>query len=266
MKECGNHTGGRTLSQKLLRQGYFWPTMHHDAIDFVRKCDRCQRYANISRRPSEPLTFITAPWPFAQWGMDFVGPLPVATGKMKFLIMAVDYFTKWVEAEPLATITEKNTKSFVWKSIICRFGVPRVIVSDNGKQFDCQTFHDFCKEWRIEHRLASVAYLQSNGQPEVINREIISSLKKCLEHSKGRWTEELPSVLWAYRTTPRTTAGESPYNLYFGAEAMIPVEIDVQSSRVVQFSEENNEEGLRTLLDLVEELRDKAAIKIVAYQ
>ncbi|GAV59167.1 rve domain-containing protein/RVT_3 domain-containing protein [Cephalotus follicularis] len=199
----GNHTGGRTLSHKLLRQGYFWPTMHQDAIDFLRKCDRCQRYANISRRSSEPLTSITALWPFAQWGMDFVGSLPVATGQRKFLIVAVDYFTKWVEAEPLATITEKNTESFVWKSMICRFRVPRVIVSDNGKQFDCQDFHDFYKEWRIEHRLASVAYPQINGQAEVINREIISGLKKRLEHSKGRWTEELRSVLWAYRTTPR---------------------------------------------------------------
>ncbi|GAV84767.1 rve domain-containing protein/RVT_3 domain-containing protein [Cephalotus follicularis] len=262
---CGNHTGGRTLSHKLLRQGYYWPTMHQDAIDLVRKCDKCQRNANISRRPSQPLTSITAPWPFAQWGMDFVGPLPLALGQRKFLIVVVDYFTKWVEAEPLATITEKNTKSFVWKSIICRFGVPRTIVSDNGKQFDCQAFRDFCKEWWIEHRLASVAYPQSNGQTEVINREIISGLKKRLEDSKGRWTEELPSVLWAYRTTPRTTTGESPYSLCFGAEAMMPVEIGVQSPRVVHFTEDNNEEGQRCLLDLVEELRDKAAIRVAAY-
>ncbi|GAV68100.1 rve domain-containing protein/RVT_3 domain-containing protein [Cephalotus follicularis] len=178
---CGNHTGGRTLSHKLLRQGYYWPTIHQDAINLVRKCDKCQRNANISRRPSQPLTSITAPWPFAQWGMDFVGPLPMATGQRKFLIVAVDYFTKWVEAEPLATITEKNTESFVWRSIICRFGVPRTIITDNGKQFDCQAFRDFCREWRIEHRLASVAYPQSNGQAEVINREIISGLKKRLE-------------------------------------------------------------------------------------
>ncbi|GAV81598.1 rve domain-containing protein [Cephalotus follicularis] len=263
---CGNHTGGRILSQKLLRRGYFWPTMHHDSIDLVRKCDKCQRNANISRRPPQPLTSIMAPWPFAQWGMDFIGPLPVATGQRKFLIVAVDYFTKWVEAEPLATITEKNTEIFVWKSIICRFGVSRTIIIDNGKQLDCQAFQDFCQEWRIEHRLASVAYPQSNGQAEVINREIISGLKKRLEDSKGRWIEEQHGVLWAYRITPRTTTGESPYSLHFGAEPMIPMEIGVQSPRVVRFNEENNEEGLRNLLDLVEELRDKAAIKDTTYQ
>ncbi|GAV70230.1 rve domain-containing protein [Cephalotus follicularis] len=216
--------------------------MHQDAIELVRKCDKCKRNANISRSPSQPLTSIMAPWPFAQWGMDFIEPLPMASGQRKFLIVAVDYFTKWVEAEPLAIITEKNTESFVWKSIICRFGVPRTIVSDNGKQFDCQTFRDFCKEWRIKHRLTSVAYPQSNGQAEVINREIISGLKKRLEDSKGRWTEELPSMLWAYRTTSRTTTGESLYSLCFGAEAMIPVEIGVQPPKVVHFTEDNNEE------------------------
>ncbi|GAV77849.1 rve domain-containing protein [Cephalotus follicularis] len=220
---CGNHMGGKTLSNKLLRQGYFWPTMHQDAIDFVRKCDKCQMNANISRRPSEPLTSITTPWPFTQWLMDFVGPLPVATGQRKYLIVTVDYFTKWVEAEPMATITESKMESFVWKSINCRFGVPIVIVYDNGKQFDCQAFQDFFKEWRIEHRLASVAYPQSNGEADVINREIILGLKKCLEGSKGRWTYELPSVLWVYRTIHRTTTVESPFSLCFVSEAMIPV-------------------------------------------
>ncbi|GAV79755.1 hypothetical protein CFOL_v3_23218 [Cephalotus follicularis] len=112
---CGNHMGGRTLSNKLWRQGYFWPTMHQDAIDLVRRCDNCQRNANISRRPSQPLTSIMAHWPFTQWGMDFVGPLPVAIGERKYLIVAVDYVTKWVEAEPLAEIIEKNTESFIWK-------------------------------------------------------------------------------------------------------------------------------------------------------
>ncbi|GAV72761.1 rve domain-containing protein/RVT_3 domain-containing protein [Cephalotus follicularis] len=146
---CGNHIGGITLSHKLLRQGYYWPTMHQDAIDLVRKCDKCQRNANISRRPSQSLTSITAPWPFAQWGMDFVGPLPMATGQRKFLIVAVDYFTKWVEAEPLATITEKNTESFVWKSIICRFGVPRTIIIINNCKIFSMKFEFFQDLFKI---------------------------------------------------------------------------------------------------------------------
>ena len=103
---CGNHIGARTLAGKVLRQGYYWPIILKDATDLVKKCRICQEHAKISRLPSEPLTSITSPWPFQQWGVDILGPLPIGKGQCKFIIVAVDYFTKWAEAEPLATITE----------------------------------------------------------------------------------------------------------------------------------------------------------------
>ena len=90
-----------------------------------------------------------APWPFAQWGLDILDPFPVGTRQMKFLVVGIDYFTKWVEAEPLAGITQQNVKNFVWKNILCRFGVPRVLVSDNGRQFDNSLFKDFCEHFGI---------------------------------------------------------------------------------------------------------------------
>ena len=95
---CGNHIGTRTLAGKTLRQGYYWPKL-------VRKCKVCQEHAKIYHLPSEPLTYITSPWPFQQWGLDILGPLPIRRGQCKFIIVAVDYFTKWAEDEPLATIT-----------------------------------------------------------------------------------------------------------------------------------------------------------------
>ena len=103
---CGNHIGARTLAGKILRRGYYWPTMLKDAIELVRKCKACQEHVKISHLPYEPLTSITSPWPFQKWGLDILGPLPIGRGQCKFIIVAVDYFTKWVEAEPLATITE----------------------------------------------------------------------------------------------------------------------------------------------------------------
>ena len=90
-----------------------------------------------------------APWPFAQWGLDILGPFPLRTRQMKFLVVGIDYFTKWVEAEPLASITQQNVKNFIWKNIVCRFGVPKVLVSDNGRQFDNSLFRDFCQHFRI---------------------------------------------------------------------------------------------------------------------
>ena len=102
---CGNHIRARTLAGKVLRQGYYWPTMLRDATGLVKKCKIFQEHAKISHLPSEPLTSVTSPWPFQQWGLDKLGPLPIGKGQCKFIIVAVDYFTKWAEAEPLATIT-----------------------------------------------------------------------------------------------------------------------------------------------------------------
>ena len=194
---CGNHIGARSLAGKVLRQGYYWSTILKDATDLVKKCRICQEHAKISRLPSEPLTSITSPWPFQQWGLDILGPLPLGKGQCKFIIVAVDYFTKWVEVEPLATITEQKIHNFVWQAIICRFGIPRALVSDNGKQFDNAKFTDFCAELGIKNYYSSPAHPQSNGQAEVTIRTLKAALKTKLENLKGKWVEYLPEVLWA---------------------------------------------------------------------
>ena len=155
---CGNHIGARALAGKVLRQGYYWPTILKEATDLVKKCKIYQEYAKISRLPSEPLTSITSPWPFQQWGLDILGPLPLGKGQCKFIILAVDYFTKWAEAKPLAIITEQKIRNFVWRAIICRFGIPRALVSDNGKQFNNAKFRDFCAELGIKNYYSSPAH------------------------------------------------------------------------------------------------------------
>ena len=198
---CGNHIGARALAGKVLRQGYYWPIMLKDATDLVKKCRIFQEHAKISRLPSEPLTSITSPWPFQQWGLDILGPLPLGKGQCKFIIVAVDYFTKSAEDEPLATITEQKIHNFVWRAIICRFGIPRALVSDNGKHFDNAKFRDFCAELRIKNYYSSPAHPHSNGQAEVTIRTLKAALKTKLENLKGKWVEYLPEVLWAYRTT-----------------------------------------------------------------
>ena len=135
---CASHAGARSLARKALKAGYYWPTLQKDTHDFVRACDKCQRFANVQMRPGETMTPISLPWPFAQWRIDIMVPFPLGKKQLKFLIVAIDYFIKWVEVEPVATITEVT--SFMWKNIICKFGVPRIIISDNGKQFDNPKF------------------------------------------------------------------------------------------------------------------------------
>ena len=148
---CGDHTGPRSLVNKVMQTGYFWPTMQVDAVEIIKKCDKCQRYENVQRIPAERLTMISSPWPFVQWGINIVGPLLQGKGQVKFLLVAINYFTNWVEIEALATITEARIWSFVWKNIICRFGIPLTIISDNGRQFDSQGFRDFCSNLGIKN-------------------------------------------------------------------------------------------------------------------
>ena len=117
---CGSHLAGTSVALKAIRSGYYWPRMKQDALRLVQSCDKCQRFARVQRQPSAEQKSITSPWPFDQWGIDLLGPFPTAPGQLKFVVVAVDYFTKWIEAEPLATITSNNIQKFVWKSIICR--------------------------------------------------------------------------------------------------------------------------------------------------
>ena len=144
--------------------------------------------------------------------------------------MAVDYFTKWAEAEALANIRDMDVKKFVWKNIVTRFGVPDSLISDNGLQFDSRAFCEFCCDLGIKNMYFTPAYPQSNGQAEAVNKTILNELKKRLDGAKGRWAEELLNVLWAYRTTPRHSTRETPFSLTYGAEAVIPTEVSLCSA------------------------------------
>ena len=121
---------------------------------------------------------MVSPWPFAMWGIDIIGALPLARGGAKYAIVAVDYFTKWAEAEPLATITTKKVINFVVRNIICRFGLPHTIITDNGTQFDSAEFKDFYERFHIRKKFSAVAHPQANGQVEAVNKVIKSIPKK----------------------------------------------------------------------------------------
>ena len=128
---------------------------------------------------------MTAPWSFAQWGLDIMGPFLTALRQLKFLVVGIDYFTEWVEVELLATITEKSIRSFVQRNIIYRYGILRVLVSNNGKQFDNSAFRDFCSELGIKNYYSSLTHRQANGQVEVMNRTLLKIIKTQLEGAKG---------------------------------------------------------------------------------
>nr|GFB69427.1 reverse transcriptase domain-containing protein [Tanacetum cinerariifolium] len=167
---CSMHAGPQSVVAKAIRLGYFWPTMHKDAQDMIRKCSDCQIH--------RPVTI--------------AGPFPEGPGKVKFLIVAMDYFTKWIEAKAVATITGGQVKKFVWDNIVCRFGISGEIISDNGKQFADNPFKDSCDKLNITQHFTSVKHLQSNGLVERANRSLGEVIKARLEEGNKNWVEELP--------------------------------------------------------------------------
>ena len=128
----GSHTGGRSLSHRDITLGYWWPSMHKEALEYVKKCNQCQRFIPNIHQLGGELNPLSSPWPFAQWGLDILGPFPKAVRNNKFLLVSTDYFTKWVETEALVNIRDVDVKKFVWKNIITRFGTPHTLISDNG--------------------------------------------------------------------------------------------------------------------------------------
>jgi transposase InsO family protein len=196
--------------------------------------------------------------------MDIIGPLPTAQGNFKFAVVAVEYFTKWIEARPVATTTSATVRKLFWPQIICTFGVPRELTIDNGKKFDCQDFREYCRSIRMKLHFASVYHPQSNGAVERANRQILSAIRKCLfEQKNGKWADELSKVIWSHNTTESRTTKFTPFRLLYGAEAMCPEELSNESARVLVGNSRENEEVDK---DLVEIDRLDAIQNLLKYQ
>ncbi|GKG43053.1 reverse transcriptase domain-containing protein, partial [Tanacetum coccineum] len=107
-------------------------SMHKDARELIRVCDDYQAHASVPKLPKADMILVKLAWLFIKWGMDIVGPLSEGPRRVKYLIVAINYFTKWMEAKPVATITGKQIVNFTWDNIVCRFGIPATIIINNG--------------------------------------------------------------------------------------------------------------------------------------
>ena len=132
--------------------------MQKEAQEYVKKCDQCQRFTLNVHQLEWVLNPLSSPWPFAQWGLDIVSPFPKAAGKKRYLLVDTDYFTKWIEAEPLANIKDVDAKKFFWKNIVTQFEVPRTFISDNGLQFVSKSFKRYCCDLGITNRYSTLVY------------------------------------------------------------------------------------------------------------
>ncbi|RVW37578.1 Gypsy retrotransposon integrase-like protein 1 [Vitis vinifera] len=265
---CGPHMGGHMLARKIMRTGYFWLTMETDCCQFVQRCPECQIHGDLIHVPPSELHALTSPWPFSVWGIDIIGKIsPKSSSGHEFILVAIDYFTKWVEAASYARLTSSGVASFIRSHIICRYGVPHELISDRGVHFRAEV-DTLVQRYSIRHHRSSAYRPQTNGAVEAANKNIKRILRRMVETSRD-WSEKLPFALWAYRTSFRTSTGATPYSLVYGMEAMLPVEIEMGSLRVAleqQIPEADWAQARFDQLNLLDERRLRAADHVRAYQ
>jgi hypothetical protein len=191
-------------------------------------------------------------------------PTATFTRGNKFAMVAIEYFTRWIEAKPHATITSESVKKFFWQNIVCRFGVPRTLTVDNGKQFDLENFKDFCTSIGTKIAFASVYHPESNGAVERANKIVFSTISKTLFNLyKGKWIEELPKVVWSHNTTVSRATRFTPFRLLYGEEAMQLEEIKYQSLHTIRQATAEDEEYSK---ETIKATRLEALNNITKYQ
>ncbi|XP_071909707.1 uncharacterized protein [Coffea arabica] len=166
---CTAHVGSRVLAKKCLLLGYYWPLVFQDAAALGQIRRTCQVHVPLRHQPAREMVSIHSPRPFAQWGIDLLGSFPRVPGRYEHPVVAIDYFTKWMEADPLATISRRAIQKFFWKNIVCRFGIPHVLISGKSQQFAENPFRSWCTELGISQHFTSVGHPQANGQVENVN-------------------------------------------------------------------------------------------------
>ncbi|GJY09324.1 reverse transcriptase domain-containing protein [Tanacetum coccineum] len=203
----GGHHGPNYTAKKVFDSGFYWPTIYRDAHDLVKSCDSCQRQGKISQRDEMPQNAIQVCEIFDVWGIDFMGPFPSSRGN-KYILVAVDYLSKWVEAKALPT-NDARVVVKILKSLFARFGTPRAIISDRGTHFCNDQFAKVMLKYGVTHRLATAYHPQTSGQVEVSNRGLKRILERTVGENRASWSDKLDDALWAFRTESRVRKGVS---------------------------------------------------------
>ncbi|GJS90446.1 reverse transcriptase domain-containing protein [Tanacetum coccineum] len=263
----GGHYGANYTARKIFDSGFYWPTIYKDAHDFVTRCDICQRQGKITQRDEMPQNSIQVCEIFDIWGIDFMGPFPSSRGN-KYILVAVDYLSKWVEAKALPTNDARVVCKFL-KTLFSRFGAPRAIISDRGTHFCNDQFTKVMLKYGVTHRLSTAYHPQTSGQVEVSNRGLKRILERTVGENRASWSDKLDDALWAFRTAYKTPIGCTPYKLVYGKACHLPIELEHKAYWALKhtnFDVQTAGDHRKVQLNELNELRDQAYENSLIYK
>jgi hypothetical protein len=254
---CGRHFADKRTAYKILRMGYYWPSIFKDAKKYVKACDSCQRVGQPNHRDEMPLNPQVVLEPFDRWALDFIGPINPPSNQKVYILVCTEYMTKWVEAKALHRETEEAVIKFLFTDIFTRFGMPRELVTDGGPPFSSHGFKATLQKYHIQQRMTTPYHPQANGQVESTNKFIESILTKTVKESRKDWSNRLLEALWAYRTTWRNTTGFSPYELVYEKSVVFPVEFEIKTLRTALSANLDLTDAQTARLQQLNELEEK---------
>jgi hypothetical protein len=259
--DCGGHLSWKTTTNKILRVGFYWPTLFVDVHQKVTSCHQCHIFEGKRKLLPLPMKPISVESPFQQWGLDFIGEIhPPSSGQHKWILTATDYFTKWIEVVPCRQATDSVIIKFLETNILSRFGCPRKIITDNAVAFRSKRLIDFCNQYHITLGHSTAYYPQGNGLAESSNKSLVNILRKTLQENKKSWHNKLVFALWADRISTKRSIGMSPYQLVYGIEAIFPLSLGVLVMKLLQETQEEPNDVQRRINQMIHLMQSREEV------
>ncbi|GJY50533.1 reverse transcriptase domain-containing protein [Tanacetum coccineum] len=218
------HYGPNITAKKVMDSGFYWPTIIKEAHTLVHLYEACQKTGNISKRDEMPLYNIQVCEIFDIWGIDIMGPFPKSY-KFEYILVPVDYVSKWAKAQSLPTNVARVVITFL-KKLFCHFGMPKALISDSETHFCNKIMKKTMKRYRVNHRFSKSYHPQTSGQVKNTNKALKRILEKTVKDNPAIWSRKLDDALWAFRTAYKTPTGTTPYKLIYGKNCHLPFEIE----------------------------------------
>jgi hypothetical protein len=255
---CGTHQSAPKMKWLLRRSGLYWPNMIADCFKYYKRCQVCQKFDDLQLVPAAELHPTIKTWPFRGWGLDFIGEIHPSSSKgHRFVLLATDYFTKWTEAVALKNMTNREVIEFITEYIINRFSIPQTLTIDQGASFMTKEVREFAGLYRIKLLNSSPYYAEANGQTESSNKTLIILIKKKIYDNPKYWHKILSEALWAHRISKHRATKVSPFELVYGQEAVLPVEISLNAVRIAMQNDLTVGDYYNLMMDNIDEVTDK---------